>query len=480
VNPPTSTVERERKLTIGDSFRLPKLPGSRLPRRLLTSTYYDTSQYDLSRGGITLRHRIEGGKRAWQLKLPLLNTRQEVEVADHSEVPPTGLTELLVSHVDKRPLAPVATLRVWRAGTRVRLGSARADVTVDQVSVIRHGRLIQKFRELEIEQLDGPDDALDRMDRFLRDAGARDHDGRPKLFRALSLPPAGPGPAPAPDVPVLQHVKWALARHVWWLFAHDPGARLGREPECVHQMRVAARQLRAVLHAARPLLVREWERALQDELAWMIALLGPARDLDVQLEYFADEATELKAHDRRLLAHFTAHLQKQRQAVQEVLRSELNSARYFQFLDRIREAAHDPSALESDATLPELARREFKSLRKAVRRARAEPSNATMHEIRIKTKRARYATELAAHVLGKPAARFIRRARKVQDLLGRHQDAVQAELHVRAFLKHSTGVRAGLVGGLLVERQRARRRSVRKKFARQCNRLLQAGKSVWR
>lgn len=479
VSAPKSTVERELKLSIDDTFRLPKLSGSPLPRRLLTSTYFDTPQYDLSQGGITLRHRIERGKQAWQLKLPLLNTRQELEMAGRPDMPPGDLTDLLVIHLEKRALAPVATLRVWRTGMRVRMGSARADVTIDQVSVIKHGCVIQTFRELEVEQLDGHDDMLADVEQRLRKAGAGDHDGRPKLLRALSLPPAGSKPAPPPDAPVLHHVKWALARHVWWLLAHDPGARLGREPECVHQMRVAARQLRAVLHAARVLCVREWERALQDELSWLIELLGPARDLDVQLEYFAGEATRLKAPDRRPLAHFIDHLQSQRRAIHAVLMSELNSAHYFQFIHRIRQAAQNPAAVESDATLQDLARREFKALRKAIRQAGPAPTNAKMHEIRIKTKRARYAAELAEPAVGKAAARFIKKARTLQDLLGRHQDALQAELYVRAFLKHSTSVRAGFVGGLLVERQRQRRKSVRKKFARLGRRVVTRGKKAW-
>ncbi len=39
-----SMVEREIKLSVDDHFRLPKLTGIPLPRRLLTSTYYDTAQ----------------------------------------------------------------------------------------------------------------------------------------------------------------------------------------------------------------------------------------------------------------------------------------------------------------------------------------------------------------------------------------------------------------------------------------------------
>ena len=474
-----STVEHEIKLSIDTDFRLPKISGRPLPRRLLISTYFDTTQYDLAHAGITLRHRIERGKQAWQLKIPLLNTRQEVEVAAGGHMPPAELTDLLLVHVDKSPLRSVATLRVSRTGIRIPIASSRVDVVMDHVSVMKADRVIQRFRELEIEQVDGNADVLVDLEGLLRDAGAGDHDGRPKLFRALSLPLAGPEPEPAADTSVIAHVKTALARHVWWLLAHDPGTRLGREPECVHQMRVASRQLRAVLHAARPLFRKDWEQHLQDALSWLSELLGPARDLDVQLEYFTDEAERLNARDRRPLSRFIAHLQNRRRELHAVLVSELNSARYLELIRRLRQAAHNPIVVESEVTLRDLAEREFKALRKAIRQAGPAPSNAKLHEIRIKTKRARYAAELTEQNIGRPATRFIKQARKVQDLLGQHQDALQAEAHVRSFLKHSTSVRAGFVGGLLVERQRRRCKLIRKEAPRLFRRLLKRGKETW-
>lgn len=85
VSPPRSSMiaahpERELKLSVDDAFRLPRLPGTLLPRRLLLSTYYDTAAYDLAHARITLRRRIERGKKTWQLKLPLNQDRLEVEV----------------------------------------------------------------------------------------------------------------------------------------------------------------------------------------------------------------------------------------------------------------------------------------------------------------------------------------------------------------------------------------------------------------
>ena len=476
----SSKVEREIKLAIDPGFRLPSLPGVPLPRHLLTSTYYDTSQYDLAHAGITLRHRIARGQQAWQLKLPLMKDRQEIELVDHQSIPPATFRDLLFHHVGQRELVPVATLRVWRAGVRVRIDKIDiAAVTIDQVSVVKDGVVLDRFRELEIEQMNGKDDVLSDLERQLRRAGAHDHDGRPKLFRALSLPAPRPEPPPAPDAPAIDHVKWILARHVRWLLAHDPGARLGREPESLHQMRVATRQLRVVLRTARPLLLPAWADSLHDELRWLGQLLGPARDLDVQLAYFREESAALDAGDRRPLAPFIAHLEVQRNHAHDVLLRELKSARYLDLIRRLQDATVNPTAVESAVTLHDLATGTFKKLRKMLRLVGASPTSAMIHEIRIKTKRARYAAELAEPVVGKPATRFIKKARAVQDVLGMYQDAIQAEAYVRAFLKQSVSVRAAFVAGRMVERQRERRAQASKEMRLLWKGLLKRGENAW-
>jgi CHAD domain-containing protein len=476
----TSIVEREIKLAINDHFRLPKLPGAPLPRRLLTSTYYDTSRYDLAHAGITLRHRVERGKQAWQLKLPLMKDRQEVELVGRSPIPPILFRDLLFLSLGQRELMPVATLRVWRTGIRVRMDHATvADVTIDQVSVIKDGAVLQRFRELEIEQVNGKDHTLPDLERQLRHAGAEDHDGRPKLFRALSLVVSNPEPLPAPDAAALDHVRWALARHARWLVAHDPGTRLGRESESLHQMRVATRQLRAVLRAAMPLMIPEWVDSLRKELRWLGRLLGPARDLDVQLAYFRQESAALDARDRRPLTPFIAHLEAQRNNAQEVLLNELKSARYLDLVRRLQEAPHDPTAVESTMTLRDFAKQEFTKLQKAIRQAGRTPNNANIHRIRIKTKRARYAAELAESTVGKSATRFIDKARDVQDLLGLHQDAFKAEGYIRTFLKQSTSMRAAFVAGRMAERLHLRREKAKEKMKRLLRGLVKRGVKAW-
>lgn len=478
--PVSSKIEREIKLSVDPDFRLPRLPGTPLPRKILTSTYYDTASYDLAHAGMTLRYRVEQGKKAWQLTLPLGGDRQEVEIVDQHQLPPATFRDLLVLHLGEQKLVPVSTLRVWRTGALVRRNrTPAAEISLDSVSVVKNECVIQRFRELEIEHA-GPDEGLlHDIERQLRRAGAHDHDGRPKLFRALSLPAPAPEAPPVPDAPPAGHVKWALTQHVRWLLAHDPGTRLGTQIESLHQMRVATRRLRAVFRAAQPMFVPEWAASLEHELAWLSEFLGQARDLDVQIAYFNGEAARLDARDRRPLAQFVAHLQTQRERLQQVVLSELKSARYFELIRRLQQAAHNPSIVSTTVTLHELAEREFKKLRKAIRRMGPSPNHAVLHAIRIKTKRARYAAELALWSVGKPAARFMKQARAVQDLLGNYQDSFTAETYIRAFLKQSADVRAGFVAGRLFERQRQHRDAIQQHLNELLKTLLKRGKKAW-
>ena len=83
-----SAVEREIKLAVDGSFRLPALKGSPLPPTILTTVYYDTPDLHLLRSRITLRHRTQGRKSLWQLKLPLDCGRREVEMPGKASTPP--------------------------------------------------------------------------------------------------------------------------------------------------------------------------------------------------------------------------------------------------------------------------------------------------------------------------------------------------------------------------------------------------------
>src|SRR5919204_307460 len=188
--------ERERKLEAHDGFQLPPLGGRPLEPRLFTSVYYDTPTASLAWAGITLRRRTENGAGVWQLKLPGDEARFELAQPGGPTRPPAELARLLVAHLRRGALAPVAELRTRRRGELVERKGTSAEVTVDEVAVMDALRVADEFVEVEIELRNGDGRELDRIARNVERAGAKPTNGTPKVFRALGLreaPDAGGG-----------------------------------------------------------------------------------------------------------------------------------------------------------------------------------------------------------------------------------------------------------------------------------------------
>src|SRR5918996_413573 len=255
------SVERELKFVPRDGFRLPAL-GQELAPRTLVSAYYDTPDLRLARHGVTFRHRVEDGVGLWQLKLPRAAARVELEVPGPPARPAAELLDLLVGHLRGAELVRVARLRTRRRRQRV----DGAEIVDDSVAVLDGQRVSSRFREIEVELLEGDEETLRRVEKELEAAGAERGALTPKLYRALDVayaPRAAKASAGARPVDVL---RGALREQYERLLAHDPGTRPGSDPEDLHQMRVAARRARAFLRAARPLLDRAWANELRIEL----------------------------------------------------------------------------------------------------------------------------------------------------------------------------------------------------------------------
>ena len=446
------TVEREVKLAPGDDFTMPELGGELLPSRQFVSTYHDTPDFRLARHGITFRHRIEDGTGLWQLKIPRGDARLELERPGPPAVPPPELLVLLPALLRGTALGPVARLRTRRNVTRV----TGAEIADDAVSVLDGQHVRRRFHEVEIELVDGGDEkTLRRLEKRLRRAGATGGPFRAKLYRALELEPPTEPTVPRKSPPAVA-LALQLQGQAAALVEHDPGTRLGSDPEDLHQFRVATRRLRAFLRAGRALLQLEPAEALRGELGWLGAALGPARDLDVLIEHFAAEAEVVGEGALDLVATLEARLVDARTTLLDAL----GSGRYLRLLDRLDGfVAAPPLADGEPMSLAAIWWRETKQLRRSVAALGAEPSDDELHAVRIRVKRARYAADLAAHELGDLGAAFVERAKAAQDVLGAHQDATVGIEQVRSWAddradRHDVAAR-------LVEREEARKAAAR-------------------
>jgi CHAD domain-containing protein len=481
----SATAERELKLEADADFTLPEFPGEPLAERTFISTYHDTPDMRLAKAGIILRRRVEHESVAWQLKLPRGRRRVELELPGDREAVPMEITELLFAHARGAAVAPVVALRTTRGGVAVHDGSRRvADVISDVVDVLDGEIVTASAGDLEIELVDGDEEALRAIEQQLRDAGARDADRRSKLQRALDLAPPEPpemsdNPSPAERLQAVVTTQYRA------ILANDPGTRLGADAEHLHQHRVAVRRLRSVLRAAAPMLDPTWTKTARDELRWAGYALGPVRDLDVLIAHLRAEIATLPAFGSDdpesvgagpLIDALDREHGRAREAMLEALRSD----RYLDLLDLLEAAAVAVPITDPDVSLRKLARKEFRKLERSMDALGPLPTDEAVHAARIKVKRLRYTAELAAPFGGEELERVVAETRSLQDLLGDHQDAHVAEERIRTLLATPLPADTHLAGGRLIERERIRRRTIRRELPAAWEALANAGREAFR
>jgi CHAD domain-containing protein len=230
---------------------------------------------------------------------------------------------------------------------------------------------------------------------------------------------------------------------------HAPGIR-AKQPEEVHQMRVAARRLRSLLATGRPLFDDGAVEPLRGELRWLSGLLGAARDPGVVRERLStlldQEPGMLRCGPavQRIDEELDALAAAGFAAAVEALGSE----RYTALLAAAEELLADAPLSHKAAGDPakrirKLVAKDERRLGRTVAglppRADGGPArDAGLHAVRKAAKRLRYSAELAASLPkdagGSAAAKKQRRhakrtaksARRIQQLLGLHQDSVVA------------------------------------------------------
>jgi CHAD domain-containing protein len=246
------------------------------------------------------------------------------------------------------------------------------------------------------------------------------------------------------------HLRAWIDEQVDELITHGEIALADTDIEGVHQLRVAVRRLRAGLRA---------DDALRAELRWFFGELGPVRDLDVLLARFRGDTDGFSADEMAAFERLLSGLVAERATAQRRAAKALRSKRYQRLLAALR--AVDPARPDASAEADPVAgiARPHRKLRRAVAALGQEPADQDLHDLRIRGKKLRYAAELAAKVGGKPVRRLVKATRRLQDVLGEHQDACIAEQRMRVLV--GADPEEAFVAGRLVERERARQAAAR-------------------
>jgi CHAD domain-containing protein len=274
--------------------------------------------------------------------------------------------------------------------------------------------------------------------------------------------PEPPRPAPARQIPiagtrtrrsatagevVLAYLKVQNAA----LRSLEPRVRAG-EPDSVHQMRVATRRFRATLRSFGKVVPRSQSDKAAAELKWLGGLLGQARDGEVIPAHLQASLEPVPVElligpiQARVQGYFAPRRASAREEVIEAFDSERYAALLAQ-LDRL--ASEPPMGPQAGApardVLPAAVHKAYRQANKRMNRAwhapRGQARDAALHEARKSARRARYAAEATRPAAGQQARKFAKQMKKVQSVLGDHQDTIIARQAAR-----DLGIGAHLAG----------------------------------
>jgi len=423
-------------------------------------TYLDTDDWRIHRAGFALRIRSGSGRE--QATLKSLNSASTV-VADRRELSET------LSNSESESIRQ----SIWRVGTRVHaLSGARTllplfeirtsrerfairreheeqqlgEIALDETVISRpHGAPQTSMQRVGIEALTEAYEPLQSLVKTLQRDCALEAAFDTKFSHGLKSVGLVPEPAPefsatAVDASMtMAEVALANLRRclsAWHL--HEPGARLGDDPEELHDLRVAGRRLEMILRQFRSFLPTSLLR-IRPTLRTVLRALGHARDLDVALSELETFSREVPKTDRDSVEPLKQHLVSERARARVRMLSVLDSIWVKKNLQELTRLLAEPSAASQQSSSelalnvsPELIRRRYRKLRKGADLLRSDASMEAYHEVRGQVKRLRYALGAVAVIYGKPADEMLRALRRWQEKLGVQQDAAVASLRLKA------------------------------------------------
>ena len=396
-----------------------------------TSVYFDTPEHALRKGGYSLRIRDADGRRTQTVKATTpasagLFARSEWERLVEDDNPVLDHSTPLQNQIGKEleGLAPLFEVVVERRKWVVTEGQSEIEIALDK-GFIRAADRHVPICEIELELKGGGIEGIFDLARKLggvvafhfevmtkAERGYRLLETAKTVFKAepLSLEPS------SNVTGALQQIAASCFRH----FRLNEAFLLDRRnPESLHQARVALRRLRSAFSTFKPVTRDAESSRLCGELKWLAAVLGEARNIDVMLK----ESKEDPVRKRLLGARAQAY-----DDVVNALTSErarllmLDFNRWLVCGDWLR----DPASTEHRGMPAEVfGVAALDRLRKRMKKhggGFSETDDEHRHQVRKDAKKLRYAAEFFGTLFdGKKAKR---RYRRFIDLMATLQDGL--------------------------------------------------------
>ncbi len=418
-------------------------------RKHLKSVYYDTPERLLQNNGLSLRVRQSGQRFVQTVKAesgddPL--RRGEWEASVPSIAPDVDLAMPFVpaklrDELKCQPLLPVFIADIHRHQRLIDLPAGTVEVAFDR-GVLKSGDRSEPVSEIELELKEGSATAIYELALALADHGVVRPSIRSKAARGFDLASDTPPPAKKvrkldvdPSLPLEEAFVAILGACLRDLLVSIPAAEDGRDPEGVHQVRVASRRLRSALDSMRTVMTSETLELLRADAKWLASSLSAARTWDI----FRGETLPAVAGSCPAVAGFAAldeGAEERRLTAYNDARTALTDNRSARFVIRLG-AWIEARGWRSDIGpegLPLLAEPAFAFARRilsvhhsrVLKRGRhfTTLTAAERHRLRLSVKKLRYVADFLLPLCTdhKSAKQFTSRLSQFQDELGAFND----------------------------------------------------------
>jgi len=447
-------------------------------------TYLDTDTWAVWRGGFSLamRHRADGA----EVALEALAERdgeagtQELLAYSKDEAERGSVSDRVRLLTSGAALHTVLEMETNRTSFSVlREDEEVARLHLDATSVVTGEDEKSGLNRVEVEETGGG--GLAHLGPFLQAmeascALAKVEDSR--FEASLSLRGADPessldfGYAElTPDATTGEYAYAILRCYFAGFLRHEPGTRLGEDPEELHDMRVATRRMRAAMSIFKPALPPRFF-TLRDELKWIAGALGTVRDLDVQMEWLTSLRADTDWRDSTAVGPLVEDIVEARTVARSELLEAMASERFTDLIDSMMTSLRQGDEGVGDAATPirkhtvEVLRKRNRKFRKPASKLKRGSPAEEYHAVRIAAKRLRYSLDsfLPALPRRQRATRMVDAMKQVQELLGQHQDCAVAIERLRGLVDAKGGALPPATlfrMGELVEQCRARMAEIR-------------------
>jgi triphosphatase len=420
-------------------------------------TYYDTTDWSVLAAGWACRVRRHHGHDKVTLKsldgadaAVLVRSEISQAIEPHHGHAPLSLAkgpvrEKLDAIVGDKPLVELFRVSARRTVYELDKPGAkplRLELDVDECRIVAEKTTekatgVLEFTELELESRTGSAADLESVAALLHDEAGITRARFSKFERGLQAagleidellaPPRAA--AIAEDDPVLTLLYHYLGELFDVIRRQHPRALEGVDPEGVHQMRVAMRRTRAVMKAFRDIIGDDAVTRFNTELRWLARNLGRARDADVTQRDARLTGDTDADHYEQFLAQETVSAYEH---LVEILQSERCAALEADLGRFI--AAGPTSAMQEKFGKLSVAECARQFVQSALLQLLAHGDSIDagspaeqLHKLRIEAKRFRYLLDFFSTVQPETWLQTTEAVKKLQDVLGEHQDAVTAQ-----------------------------------------------------